>query len=100
MFPRTSQTIPWSDLPPANPGSLLAAEWETYRSEVGHLLEQGLEGKFVLIKGKQIVGVFDTWDAARQAGLEKYLLQPHMIHPILSQEPVLRGPSIFRSCKT
>jgi len=100
MFPHTSQTIPWSDLPAANPDSLLAAEWETYRREVGRLLAEGLEGKFALIKGEQVVGVYDTWEAARQAGLDKYLLQPHMIRPILAQEPVLRGPGFFRSCKS
>ncbi len=100
MFPSTSQTISWSDLPAHQPNSLLAVEWETYRREVGRLLSEGLEGKFALIKGEQIVGVYETWDSARQAGLEEYLLQPHMVHPILSQEPVLRGPSFFRKCKT
>lgn len=100
MFPRTSRTIPCADLPAAQPDSLLAAEWETYRREVGRLLAEGLEGKFALIKGNQIIEVFDSWEAARQAGLDRYLLQPHMVHPILSREPVLRGPGFFRSCKT
>jgi hypothetical protein len=88
---------PGPNCPPARPESALAAEWETYRREVGRLLAEGQEGKFALIKGDQIVGIYETWDAARQAGLQKYLSQPHMVRPILSREPVLRGPRIFLS---
>ncbi len=39
-------------------------------------------------------------DTARQTGLEKFLLEPHMVHPILAQEPVLRGPRLYRSCQS
>jgi hypothetical protein len=95
MFPQTAQTIPWTELPPAEPGSALAAEWETYRREIGRLLAEGLEGKAVLIKGDEIVGIYETWQEAREVGLEKYYQQPHMVHPILSREPVIRGP-LFR----
>jgi hypothetical protein len=100
MFPQTAVTIPWSELPPADPNSLLAAEWETYRHEIGRLLAEGQEGKCVLIKGDEIIGIYDSWDAAREAGLEKYLLQPHMVHPILSREPVIRGPLFFHLCRS
>lgn len=100
MFPKTAQTIPWTELPPANPHSPLAAEWETYRREVGRLLAEGQEGKYALIKGDEIIGIYDTWDAAREAGLEKYLLQPHVVRRILSREPLIRGPLFFRSCQS
>lgn len=98
-FPKTAQTIPWTELPPADPNSPLAAEWETYRREIGRLLEEGLEGKCALIKGDEIIGIYETWDEARSAGLEKYLFEAHMIHPILSREPVIRGPLFFRLCR-
>ena len=78
MFPQTAQTIPYSDLPLAQAGSALAAEWNTYRREVQRLLAEGSEGKYALIKGDQIVGVFDSWDAARQAGLAQFLLAPRV----------------------
>ena len=97
MFPQTAKTIPWTELPPAQPGSPLAVEWETYRREIGRLLAEGQKGKFVLIKGDEIIGIFDTWDEARRVGLEKYLLQPHMVHPILADEPVIRGPLFLHS---
>jgi hypothetical protein len=95
-FSQTARTIPWTELPPANPDSPLAAEWEAYRREVGRLLAEGQEGKFALIKGDEIVGIYDTWDEARRTGLEKYLREPHTVRPILSQEPVIRGPLSFR----
>jgi hypothetical protein len=100
MFPQTAETIPWTELPPAQPDSPLAAEWETYRREVGRLLAEGQEGKFALIKGNQIIGIYETWDEARRAGLEKYLMQPHTVRPILSGEPVIRGPLCFRMLRS
>ena len=98
MLPQTGQTIHWSELPPAEPGSPLAAEWETYRREVGRLLAEGHEGKVALIKGDEVVGIYDTWLAAREAGLDRYPREVHMIHPILPREPVIRGPIRFFSC--
>ena len=100
MLPETGQTIHWSELPPAEPGSPCAEEWETFRREVGRLLAEGDEGKFALIKGNEIVGIYDTWDAARQAGLDRFLLEPHMVRPILSKEPVIHGPHLYRSCQS
>jgi hypothetical protein len=99
MFPQTAQTIHWSELPPARPDSPLAAEWETYRREVGRLLAEGQEGKFALIKGDEIIGIFDSWDEARRVGLSKYLMQPHTVRPILSREPVIRGPLFLHLCQ-
>lgn len=99
MFPQTAQTIHWSELPPAQPDSPLAAEWEAYRREVGRLLAEGQEGKFALIKGDEIIGIFDTWDEARRVGLSKYLMQPHTVRPILSREPVIRGPLFLYLCQ-
>jgi hypothetical protein len=95
-FPQTARTIPWTELPPADPNEALAVEWETYRREIGRLLAEGQEGKFALIKGEEIIGIYDTWDEARRVGLEKYLLQGHMVRPILSREPVIRGPLSVR----
>src|SRR5262245_61693249 len=100
MFPQTEQTISWKELPPSQPDSPLAREWETYGREVGRLLAEGLEGKCALIKGDDIVGIFDSWDQAREAGLKRYLLDVHMVRPILSREPVLRGPiRLLRTCQ-
>src|SRR5437762_1438554 len=48
--------IPWTELPEAKPGEVFYREWNTYRREVGHLLAEGQAGRYVLIKGEQIIG--------------------------------------------
>jgi hypothetical protein len=83
-------TVHFTDLPEASPGEPLALEWNTYRREVGRLLTEGQEGKFVLIKDGTIIGLFDAWDAARAAGLHRYLLEPFLVHEVRAEEPYLR----------
>jgi hypothetical protein len=92
MLPQTAPTIHWSELPPAEPGMACAAEWETFRRELGRLLAEGHEGKFMLVKGDEVVGIYDTWEAGREAGVKRYLLDAHLVQPILTWHPVIRGP--------
>ncbi len=89
MAPRERPTIHFSELAPAAANSPLAVEWETYRREVGHLIEEGHEGKWVLIKGEEIIGLFDTKEQALEVGAERFLLKPKLIHQVLTREPVL-----------
>jgi hypothetical protein len=84
------RTIHYTELPPSQPDDPLNLEWETYRREVGRLLAEGKEGKFVLIKGQEILGLYDSWDAARDAGLERYLREAFLVHPVRTWEPLLR----------
>jgi hypothetical protein len=84
------RTIAPTELPAGQTGDLLSQEWETYRHEVTRLLAEGQEEKFVLIKGQQIIAVYDTWEAAREAGLRLYLLEPFLVRQVLADEPVLR----------
>jgi len=79
-------------LPEGKPDSPIRREWNTYRREVGRLLAEGHEGRYVLIKGEAIVGIWDTREEARAVAATRYLLEPHLIHPIRSREPLLRGP--------
>ena len=90
MFPTSSKTIPYTELPDVPPDDPLFHEWNTYREELPRLLAEGHEGKFILLKGTEIIGFYDTLDAAHRAGLQRYLLQPFMLHQILSREPLLR----------
>src|SRR5262245_50366644 len=89
MSTRERPTIHYSELAPAPPGSALAAEWETYRREVGRLIAEGHKGKWVLIKGEEIIGLFDTQEQAHTAGSRRFLLEPKLVHHVLSHEPVL-----------
>ena len=59
------------------------------RREVGRLLAEGHEGRFVLIKGEEVIGLFDTREQALEVGSDRFLLQPKLIQRILTREPVL-----------
>ena len=85
-----ANTIPYTELPPARPDSPIATEWETYRREVGRLLAEGQEGRFVLIKGEEIIGIWDGREDANAEGLRRYLLQPFLLHQVRSREPLVR----------
>jgi hypothetical protein len=87
--PEEPATIPSTDLPPPQPDSPLRDEWNFYWREVVRWLSDGHEGRFVLIKGEQLVGIWDTCDEARAVALERYLRQPCLIHQIRSREPLL-----------
>jgi hypothetical protein len=89
MNARDQRTIHHSQLVPAAPNSPLAVEWEFYRREVDRLIGAGHEGKWVLIKGEEIIGIFDTEEQAYAVGSARFLLQPKLIHRILTREPVL-----------
>ena len=96
-------TIHYTELPPGRPGSPLYAEWETYRREVGRLLAQGHEGRWILIKGEEIIGIWDTHDEALHEGNVRYFIprgEGFMIHEIQTRERVIRGPLSprFRIC--
>jgi hypothetical protein len=82
--------IHYTKLPEAELGDVLGAEWKTYRREVGRLLSEGQGGRFVLIKDETILGLYDTWDAAREVGLQRFLMQPFLVHEIRAEEPYLR----------
>lgn len=64
---------------------LLKREINTYRRELPRLLAEGEEGKFVLIKGDQVIGVWDTFDDAYQAGSLLYGLDVFLAQPIESR---------------
>jgi hypothetical protein len=96
--PKEPPAIHHTELPEAKPDSPLYHEWNFYRSEVGRLLAEGHEGRFLLIKGQDIIGIWDTQEEAKAAALEKYLMQPCLIHQVRSREPLIRVSSRIRQC--
>ena len=91
-----SNTISYRDLPPAQPGSQLAVEWDFYRREVGRLLEEGHEGRHVLIKGEEIIGIYCTHVEAVSQGYRRFHGQGFLVHEIQAEEKVLRVMGYFR----
>ena len=68
----------------------LELELETYEANKPQLLAES-EGKVVLIKGKEIVGVFETEDEATEAGFDRFGYDtPILVKKILKQEPFIR----------
>ncbi len=79
--------VHFSELPEAKAGEPLWQEWNTYRREVGSLLANGHEARFALLKDEKILGLFDTWEAARKDGLRRFFLEPFLVQQIRVEEP-------------
>lgn len=59
------------------------AEWlKTYR------------GKWVLIKGSELIGTFDNYEAAYQEGVAKYGTQPFLVKQVLEDDVVDQMPAV------
>ena len=89
--PDVGQEAPRVDLPPAEPGSPFAEEWEAYRSEVGRLLAEGCRGRFALIRIGQPITVWDSLRDAAQAARLLYGTEPSLIQQIDSRLRPLRA---------
>jgi len=83
-------TIHFTQLPDGPPNSPITAEWNLYRRIVGHLLAEGHEGKWLLIRNEQVIGIWDTEAEADAVRVEQFPLQPVMMKQILAHERILR----------
>jgi hypothetical protein len=74
--------------PSALPESLrhLQQELVTYRRELPRLLSEGQEGRAALVRGDQIVSVWDTFQDAFQAGRTQFDLEPFLAQPVDSRD--------------
>jgi hypothetical protein len=93
-------TIPYTELTEDSSGQRGAQEWNFYCRQVGRLLAEGHEGKWVLIRGEAIIGIWDTEAEANQLRLERFPVQDVLIHQVRSREPVFRGPIYLRQCSS
>jgi hypothetical protein len=65
----------------------LEAEARTYRREVERLLAEGHAGRHALIKGDEVISVWDTQRDALQAGREKFGLEDIAVVRIDERDP-------------
>ena len=63
------------------------------RNKAGYLKEY--KNKYLLIKGEELIGYFDTNEAAYEAGIQKYGNVPFLIKQVLEHEPTLTISSVF-----
>jgi hypothetical protein len=89
---KQGKAVHWTKLSQETSGSL-ATEWNFYLREIGRLLAEGHEGRWLLIKGQEIIGIWDTYEEASTAAAERYSRQPVFVHRILEYEPLIR-PSL------
>lgn len=64
----------------------LEQELETYRRKLSELREH--EGKFVLVKGDEIVDVFTSYEDAIKDGYRQFKLEPFMVKQVQTVEQV------------
>jgi hypothetical protein len=88
--PPERATVPYTQLPAADPDSPLRTAWDFYRRIVGRLLAEGHEGKWLLIKNEEIVGLWDKEAEADTVRRERFLMQPVLMKQVLAREPILR----------
>jgi hypothetical protein len=62
----------------------LEQEIETYNTKLPELLKQ--EGRFVLIRGEEVVDFFDTYDDALNAGYKAFKLSPFLVKRVAPME--------------
>ena len=62
----------------------LQKEIETYNAKLPELL--GSIGRFVLIKGDQVEGIYDTYADALKVGYERFKLEPFLVKQIAPAE--------------
>jgi hypothetical protein len=99
-LPLEAPTIDCSELPELSSDRPLHKEWNHYRREVQRLIVEGHENRFVLIKGDEIIGIWDTQEEVKDAALQKFLMQPCLIHQIRRREPVIKMSARFWDGKT
>ncbi|MBI5243686.1 MAG: hypothetical protein HY922_08400 [Elusimicrobia bacterium] len=70
-------------------------EQETYAQNKQRLLDDGLEGQFILVKDAQILGVFASQDEAYKTGLERLGNVPMFIKRIQKDDPPDSAPALM-----
>jgi hypothetical protein len=92
-------TIHWTELPEDKSGGGNSTERNFYRREVGRLLAEGHEGRWVLIKGEEIVGIWDTRAEAEAVLYKRYLREPALVHQVQVREPQVRVSGRVLQCR-
>jgi hypothetical protein len=59
-----------------------AAEFSIFKREVARLIAEGHKGRFALIKGGEILSVWDTERDAIQAGRERFGTEPFVVQEV------------------
>jgi hypothetical protein len=83
-------------LPDMVAGSGTNPEWDVFRREWPRWLREGQEGRWALIKGEEVIGIFDSQDEARDAWFDRFENGPILIHQILRKYRTVRAGNYWR----
>ena len=83
----------WTEIEEDTSGGPLATEWNFYRREIGRLLAECHDNRWLLIKGEELIGIWNTRDEALAVATERFFRQPVLVKQILEWEPLLRFPT-------
>ena len=64
----------------------LTDELTTYKEHLQELLRR--EGDFVLIKGRQVVGIYGDREEALEVAVDRFQNQPVLVKRIVAKEPI------------
>lgn len=84
-------TLHWSELSADTAGGEFAREWTCYLTHVAQLLADGQEGRWIIIEGERILGIWDTEEAAQRARQQQLAKRPVLLRQIREREPMVRG---------
>ena len=86
-YPSLEQSFDWRDFRPEmlQGQSTFAVELTTYRDHLDSLLADA--GKYVVIKGQEIIGIYDDFDAAVEAA-SPFAPELVLVKQIVAKEPV------------
>ncbi len=73
---------PIDQVPDIPDGEPFSQEWKAFKREVCRLVREGEKGRFALLKGNQLVNVWDTLSDAQQAGRLQFGADPFLIQEI------------------
>ncbi len=76
----------------------LEIELKTFEKLKPQLLAD--EGKFAVISGEELLGIYSSYDDALKIGYEKCKLQPFLVKKILGMEPVNFFSRTLTPCPT
>jgi hypothetical protein len=76
----------------------LEREIETYHKLIPDLLQY--EGKFVVIRGEELLGCYADWNEALNHGYEQYGEDAFLVRQISKTEKVLFSSRSLRPCPT
>jgi hypothetical protein len=78
------------------PDSPIRREAQTFRRELPRLLAERHAGKWALVKGDEIIGLFETFDEGYRVGRGRFLLQPFIVQPVSERQPLIRTTAYLR----